>query len=138
MFLLEKKYFSSISGPNASKHKNCIMGKYAALITFTQSSKMYKASDLFGQQICQHIVGMNPKTIKPVKKEENLKKEEDKKDEKKTEKKKLSKERIEEPEETALLKQEFMLDSNFRIEQILSKNQASVQDFIRFECGEDL
>ena len=122
-------------GPNVSHHKHCLIGKYAAVVSFSHSGKQ---SSLLGQELCQHIVGMNPKTIKPIekteeeqRKEENLKKELE-------EQMKESKERIEIVGETALLKQEYLLDPSLTVGDVLAQNDVTVHDFLRYECGEVL
>ena len=107
------------------------MGKYAALVNFTAATKQGNA---LGQQLCQHIVGMNPKSINPVENDDI-----EKLGEKDLQKENVpSKERPEAPEESALMRQEFMLDTTLTVNDVLIKNQATVHDYIRYECGEVL
>jgi len=40
--------------------------------------------------------------------------------------------------ETVLIFQEFLLDPTLTVGNILQENEASVVDFLRFECGETL
>ncbi len=39
-------------------------------------------------------------------------------------------------DETRLLHQEFLMKQNMRVLDFLAENKATVNDFIRFECGE--
>ena len=40
--------------------------------------------------------------------------------------------------ETRLLYQEFLMKPNIRVLDFLNENHAKVNDFVRFECGENL
>ena len=99
------------------------MGKFGAMITFSQSDTSSEGSDKaplscseFGRQLCQHIVGMNPVKIGSVDEKPNENKEEEK----------------------SLLHQEFLLDADLMVSDFLNNNRAVVHNFIRFECGEEL
>jgi translation elongation factor EF-Ts len=106
---------------------NCHFGRYGALVNFTltKNNENYKPFDL-GRQIAQHIVGMKPATIgeadpslmeklnnpeNPVKIDEN---------------------------ETRLIFQEFLMKPNTRVLEFLNENNMIVNDFTRFECGEQV
>ena len=95
------------------------MGKYGSLVTFTQTdsavSEKLGATEL-GRQLCQHIVGMNPSVLgtpddEPDKAQDN---------------------------ETKMTFQEFLLEPTLTVGEFLEQNGAAVQQFGRFECGEDL
>lgn len=72
-----------------------------------------------GRQVCQHIVGMKPVTIgevPAVTADTNEFKFND--------------------DETRLLYQEFLMKSDARVADFLAEHKATVNDFVRFECGE--
>ncbi|KAA3680121.1 elongation factor Ts [Paragonimus westermani] len=67
-----------------------------------------------GKQLCQHIVGMNPRPGLEIT-EPNANPE----------------------EEQCLLLQPFFLDENIRVGEHLMRNDMILEDFIRIECGQD-
>ena len=119
------------------------MGSYGALVSFNKVSAPPSASPsseagteptqegsgepseqmeevplnmaVVGQQLCQHIVGMNPKSLGNPDAED---KDKDK--------------------NTQLLHQEFLMDSDVSVIQWLTENGIQVKDFVRFQCGEEL
>ena len=116
----------------------CILGSYGALVSFnktkapepestetpesessepseTSEEEMLPSITLLGQQLSQHIVGMNPTSLGDP--------------EAKDEEKDRSKQ---------LLHQEFLLDSGMTVNQFLIENGIEVKDFVRFQCGEEL
>lgn len=66
--------------------------------------------------LCQHVVGMAPKTIGNADDEPAPNKE----------------------DETALVHQEYLLDDTLTVKELLDLNQVEVVAFKRFECGETL
>lgn len=121
--------WSTIAGPPVIKDK-CKLGKFAAVVKVEIPD-----TDEVANQLCQHIVGMNPSEIG-----EWLPKPVDKKDLKKKKKgeEKADKTKAEEIEEKRLLDQEFLLDSKFNVRGFLQNSGPKVLDFVRIECGEDL
>lgn len=69
------------------------------------------------KNICQHIVGMNPKKIGI--------KDHDQPNESKD-------------DEDCLIHQEYLLDPTITVDQLLNENNVNVIDFQRFECGEQV
>ena len=67
-----------------------------------------------GQQLSQHVVGMNPQSVGSK----------DTKDAKE--------------KETQMIHQEFLLDSDLTVGQFLKLNHVELKNFIRFKCGEPL
>ena len=142
------------SGTNKLQTGKCMMGKYGAFVLFKndiqtsagvkepQLTKSLPPSDL-GRQLCQHIVGMNPLAIgEPPSPKDQPTIEEEKPvssgdigvhddDLETVEVKKNT------MDETLLLHQEFLLDTDLNVHEFLLQNKAEVVDFIRFECGED-
>lgn len=118
----------NLTGPPVTRD-GCQLGKFAAVVKVE-----FPNQESVAKQICQHVVGMNPKEIgdwspPPL----------DKKEQKK---KKKSQETSEEPEvpqpaESRLLDQEFLLGSS-TVREFLKDSGPKVLDFVRLECGEDL
>ncbi|KAJ3654426.1 hypothetical protein Zmor_013615 [Zophobas morio] len=91
------------------------LGKIGAIVALKQLASKEIDLDKVGKELCQHIVGMNPKKIgtlsdKPAKDKE---------------------------EETCLIHQEFLLDDNVTVKEILDEHEIDIVDFKRFECGEN-
>lgn len=86
------------------------------------------------RQLCQHIVGMNPKEVgewtpAPVDIKEQKKKKKSKENE--------VEQKVTDLPESRLLDQEFLLDSG-TVRDFLKNNGPQVIDFVRLECGEEL
>ena len=92
-----------------------LLGKYGAIAAFNSNSEKTEEILSVHRKICQHIVGMKPEKIGDV---EADKPNEDKDDEK------------------CLIHQEFLLDPDVTIGDILQENNVKIIDFQRFECGE--
>ncbi|XP_065577973.1 elongation factor Ts, mitochondrial-like isoform X1 [Artemia franciscana] len=92
-------------------------GKFGALAFFKRTSEEAMPEnwtmDTLGRQICQHIVGMNPSSI-----------------ERKPDEKQLSPE-----ESTVLLDQEFLVDPDVTVKEVLDACSVNVLDYVRFQCG---
>lgn len=110
------------TGVQAGKIRQCSMGKYGSLVLFQEDSSMSEPLERtatleeLGRQLCQHVVGMNPQSIgsysdSPAEDSDS---------------------------ETKLVHQEFMLDTNLRVGDVLQQNGVRVLDFVRLECGETL
>lgn len=86
-------------------------GKYGALVAYRQAEDQEDV----GRQLCQHIVGCDPKKIGNKEKDEPAKNSDD---------------------ETCLIFQEYLLDPSYTVEEILQQNKMEVIDYVRFSCGE--
>ncbi|XP_046404416.1 elongation factor Ts, mitochondrial isoform X2 [Ischnura elegans] len=91
-----------------------LLGRYGALVVL-KDGKNHDKRELLGRQLCQHIVGMNPRKVggegdEPAKNPED---------------------------EHCLLLQEYLLDPSTTVGSYLTENGLSVLDFTRFECGEE-
>lgn len=124
-----------IHGAQRDPINSCHFGKYGSLVNFSikKTPSKYEPSDL-GRQIAQHIVGMKPTTLgewseelKPVVEQppsadgQQIK----------------AAPKIDE-NETRLLYQEFLMKPNSRVSDFLHEHEISVNNFVRFECGEEL
>ncbi|XP_077300749.1 elongation factor Ts, mitochondrial [Arctopsyche grandis] len=92
------------------------IGKYGGILAYTCEDKTVDSS-VIGRKICQHIVGMNPT--------------------------KVGKEDTDKPEkvsddENCLIFQEYLLDPELQVNEVLKENKLNVLDFVRFECGQNL
>ena len=103
----------------------CQLAKFAAIVKVTPPDV-----DSVATQLCQHIIGMNPKEIgeweQPPPEKGEKKKKKEKKDEGPKE------------DESKLLEQECLLEPRFNVKGFLQHNAPRVVDFVRLECGEDL
>lgn len=93
------------------------MGRFGSLVTFNQSEQLVEdklgVTEL-GRQLCQHVVGMNPTSL-------GMTADEDVK-----------------TDDKRMLHQEFLLEPTLTVAEYLEQNSATVNDFVRFECGEEL
>lgn len=117
------------TGPPVEKD-GCQLGKFATVVKMTFPDK-----DAIAKQICQQIVGMNPKEVGEWSPQELPKEQKKKKDKKAKEGEEEPK--VESQPESRLLDQEFLLGSG-NVRNFLKDNGPQVIDFARLECGEDL
>lgn len=101
----------------AYDEEKVMIGKYGAIGAFNSNSSYTDSICQIHRKICQHIVGMKPQKIGDV----NVDQPNEVKD-----------------EETVLIHQEFLLDPELTIAEILQENNIRVIDFHRFECGEQI
>ena len=122
----------SFLGPQIVRD-NVKLGKFGALIKVEAPD-----IDLIAGELCQHVIGMNPREIgtpEPPKVEKKMSKKK-KKEEAGEE---VTKEKqVEEEDESQLLRQEFILDPSLTVHNYLAGHAPKVVDFVRFECGEVL
>lgn len=101
--------------PESFEDGKLLVGKYGAIAAFNSNSEKTEEILKVHRKICQHIVGMKPEKIGNA---ETDKPNEVKEDEK------------------CLIHQEFLLDPEVTIGDILQENNIKIIDFQRFECGE--
>ncbi|KAF5288624.1 hypothetical protein FQR65_LT11995 [Abscondita terminalis] len=109
-------HLSAYAHPSGIERDNVVLGKFGGLVAIRQ--KISKDVDLqvLGKNLCQHVVGMDPKKIgtdsdKPAPNPDD---------------------------ETCLIHQEYIIDNNATVSDVLEEHGIEVIDFKRFECGEDL
>ncbi|XP_037927570.1 elongation factor Ts, mitochondrial [Teleopsis dalmanni] len=90
------------------------VGKYGALVAVRSGNKV---DDEFQKNLCQHIVGYNPKKIGEEGKDKPL---------------------AEKDDEPCLIYQEFIVDPDRSVGEALKEYDVSIVDYQRFECGEKL
>lgn len=94
---------------------NLLRGKYGALAAFRASTNSQDDKLEVQKKILQHIIGLNPQKVGD---KDQDKPEKDKDDEK------------------CLIYQEFLLDQDITVGELLAENELEVVDFQRFECGD--
>ena len=124
------------------------MGKYGAVVVFTQSDPSpegaMSAAEM-GSQLGLHVVGMHPQTVGQLDPPPEETEEAGASDEgegvekkKKKQKKKKKKKNLEDDTETEMIRQMFIGDQNITVAEFLEQNGATVENFVRFQCGEQL
>lgn len=103
--------------PESQTDGKLMVGKYGAIAAFNSNSEKTEEILEIHRKICQHIVGMKPEKIGNA--------EADQPNEVKD-------------EEKCLIHQEFLLDPDMTIGDILQENNIKIIDFQRFECGEKI
>ncbi|KAG8231787.1 hypothetical protein J437_LFUL011887 [Ladona fulva] len=91
-----------------------LLGRYGSLVMLKGGADRQK-EEIFGKQLCQHIVGMNP--LKIGSEEDKPAKDPD--------------------DEKVLILQEYLLDPSTTVGPLLTSNSVSILDFVRYECGEE-
>lgn len=87
------------------------VGKYGAIVAFRGNN----INEDLQKNLCQHIVGMNPKKVGEADKDKpNANKD----------------------EETCLIHQEYLIDDDKTVGEVLQENNVSIIDYQRYECGE--
>lgn len=95
------------------------MGKFGAVVQVEQTTSESEEPISLAESarlLCQHIVGMNPRTMGQPD-DEPLENKDD---------------------ETRLIFQEFLLDPELTVQDFMRENGVVVKDFLRYECGEEL
>lgn len=87
------------------------VGKYGAIVAFRGND----IDEELQKNLCQHIVGLNPKKVG----EEGKDKPNANKD-----------------DETCLIHQEYLIDDDKTVSEVLHENNLSIIDYQRYECGE--
>ena len=137
------------------------MGKFGSMVVLSRSKSpdtQLSAEDL-GRQLCQHIVGMNPKTIGSLEEEEQRNIAEVGHTEQFSEAEQVlvsvgngadivssasESEACDDEvskkasDEARFVFQDFLMDESLTVGELLRQNSAEVTDFVRFGCGEVL
>ncbi|KAL9923841.1 elongation factor Ts, mitochondrial [Glossina fuscipes fuscipes] len=87
------------------------VGKYGAIIAFRTPHQ----DDELQKNLCQHIIGLNPQKVGEEGKDEPLSNKDD---------------------ETSLIHQEFLVDEERTVGEVLKENNLEIIDYQRYECGE--
>ncbi|XP_034234508.1 elongation factor Ts, mitochondrial [Thrips palmi] len=108
---------SGYSHPSPKEQNEALLGKYGAIVAFNSKDQQPLSDEQIklGRQLCQHVIGMNPKSIG----NNETDKPQDNAD-----------------DETVMIYQEYLLDPETKVEAVLQEGNVNVVDFVRFECGE--
>jgi len=118
-----------------------LLGKYGALVLYTAAKQQQQG---LGHNLAMHIVGMNPLTIGEMPAPETTQEDtedtntNDPENPKPKKKKKKKAKKTADVEKTELLQQKYLSDERLTISELLSENAATVQSFVRYQCGEQL
>lgn len=99
------------STTDAANTGPCYKGKYGVIAAFKSNA----TTDDVQKKILQHIVGLNPQKVGDQEKDEPNASKDD---------------------EVCLIYQEFLLDPEVQVGEVLEENGLQVLDFQRFQCGE--
>ncbi|TMW49881.1 hypothetical protein DOY81_005062 [Sarcophaga bullata] len=89
------------------------VGKYGAIVAFRGNN----VDEELQKNLCQHIVGMNPKKVGEADKDKPNPNKDD---------------------ETCLIHQEYLIDDDKTVGEVLQENKLSIIDYQRYECGESV
>ena len=108
---------SGYSHPAPASLDEPMLGKYGAMVAICSKDKkpLTEESHDLGKQLCQHVVGMNPSIIGDCEKDQPQENADD---------------------ETVLIYQDFLLDPESKVQEVLDQRNIQVLDFVRYECGE--
>ena len=116
------------------------MGKFGSLVLLAgeraddDDAAMTRAD--LGRQLAQHVVGMNPKTVGSLEEAVREEGEEEEGREEAKAEEEGGEEGREEEGETRMVFQEFLLEPQLRVADLLTQNSVGVVDYVRYECGE--
>lgn len=100
--------------PIATINESVFYGKYGALVALKSAAAVNNGD--IPKNLCQHIVGMNPKRIGKLGVDEAS---------------------TDADNEECLIFQEFVLDPSKTVAEILTENQVELLDFHRFGCDDE-
>lgn len=89
------------------------VGKYGTIVAFRGATTL---DEELQKNLCQHIVGLNPKKIGEEGKDEPAENKDD---------------------ETCLIHQEYLLDADKTVGEVLKDSNVKIVDYQRYECGEE-
>lgn len=87
------------------------VGKYGTIVAFRGNT----TGEEVQKNLCQHIIGLRPKKIGEYGKDEPVANKDD---------------------ETCLIHQEYLIDDDKTVGEVLQENDLTIIDYQRFECGE--
>ncbi|VDP43388.1 unnamed protein product [Soboliphyme baturini] len=143
--------------PSALSDDDVLLGHYAAALAFRPNKGVSSTEsyDVVGSQLCQHIIGMNPRSIGNVDRKpqaehdnkapvvspplEDLKEERSERHEEDMEVQHEEDDILEQTQlnnETELLHQSFLLNPDITVLDFLEAHQLSVVDYVRLELGD--
>ncbi|CAH1789432.1 unnamed protein product [Owenia fusiformis] len=157
-------YYVHSANSNPDSPTKCIMGKFGAMVSFTatDNDRVSKLSlKEVGRQLAQHVVGMNPQSIgKPSDIDAHIAASSQSKQEPEppivaptesdttgqaeSEQEYIDPDLDSEPparrekDDSRIILQDFLNDPDIYVYEFLDQNNAEIQDFVRYECGENI
>lgn len=127
-----------------------LSGKYGSLLIYRKQldsekinqRSMESSHDEILRQMCQHVIGMNPKSVGVLSIQEPIKSQEVVAAKTLNENDDSSLDNIDEKqsesafEEDGMLEQAFLLDPSITVGQVATDYGIDILDFVRYECGE--
>ncbi|KAK3921870.1 Elongation factor Ts, mitochondrial [Frankliniella fusca] len=113
----ENVILSGNSHPAPQDPNNPLIGKYGAILAFQSKASQSSSGEIqkIGKQLCQHVIGMNPKAVGDPEQDKPQENADD---------------------ESNMIYQEYILDPEIKVQEVLNENNITVVDFVRFEVGE--
>ncbi|XKL63529.1 hypothetical protein PGB90_005893 [Kerria lacca] len=102
--------------PILSENQSILMGNYGSLLVYKSTTDDEKIP-FIAKQLCQHIIGKKPERIGEIDKDQ-------------------PKENVD--NEECMIHQEFLMETELPVSQVLQETGISLIEFARFERGEDL
>lgn len=109
-------FVAGCTHPSLDVQGSTLTGKYGSLLLYKKNSNETEA-DQIAKQLCVHVIGMKPSKIGDIEKD-------------------LPKENKD--EETVMIHQEFIMEPETPVFEILTSSGLSLVEFFRFECGEEI
>lgn len=104
-------YVHPAPSDSADLTNTTLVGKYGTLVAFRGNNIDYELQ----RNLCQHIIGLNPSKIGETNKDTPVPNKDD---------------------ETCLIYQEYLIDPEKTVGDVLKENDVNIIDYQRFECGE--
>jgi len=134
-----------ITHPSHTTGLNFFSGKYGSLIVYrkqqndNKNNKKYldNSDNEIMRQVCQHVIGMNPKAIGEHKYlEPEISRDVPGVVFNENDDTSLDENKSEIDEKQNILEQDFLLNSSVTVGQIVTDHEIILIDFVRYECGE--
>lgn len=100
--------------PSLTETSSFSTGKFGSILAY-KCDQITEETPTIARKLCQHIVGMNPLKIGKVDNDKPAESSDD---------------------ETCLIYQEFVADTDLTVNDVLKEHHIEVVDFERFECGQ--
>lgn len=108
-------HLSAYAHPSGTQQNSVLLGRLGGLVAMRQKIDKEVDMENLGRNLCQHVVGMDPKKIGTSDDEPSPNSD----------------------DETCLIYQEYIVDDSIMVNEVLDENGVEVIDFQRFECGEN-
>ncbi|KAK5646417.1 hypothetical protein RI129_004881 [Pyrocoelia pectoralis] len=109
-------HLSAYAHPSGMQQNNVLLGRLGGLVAIRPKNEKEVDIEVLGKNLCQHVVGMDPKKIGTSDDEpaSNV------------------------DDETCFIYQEYIVDDSITVNEVLNENDVEIVDYKRFECGENI